>query len=107
MWSVLKQSHLEQAKVALERRRSEMLQRHAEEIVELEAEQADVVALRRLAAAFCDKFNVTAAAPRAEIAASPARPAPAKPPREAWRVAPRGQHQSNFAMFSGAVARAF
>ena len=103
MWNVLKPSDLAQAKETLEARRGDLLRRHAEEIENLAAEQADIDTLRRLAAAFCDKFNVAPAPQRPTHATRQG----AGPSREPWRVAPRGQPQSNFAVFSGALARAF
>jgi hypothetical protein len=104
MWNVLKHNDLAQAEGALQRRRGEMLQRQAEELGQLAADQAEIESLRRLAAIFCDKFHVAAAPTAADAApATPTQTAPV--PREAWRGAQRGGQQSNFATFSGAVAR--
>jgi hypothetical protein len=106
MWTVLKESHLAQAKGALEERRRVLLRRHADELAQLAAEQDEIDALRRLAATFCDKFKVKAA-PKSAPPRAP-MPAPAaRAPHDAWRGGTRGRHQSNFAMFSGALSRAF
>jgi len=104
MWNVLKRNDLAQARHALELRRTELLRRHAEEIEQLEADRQEIDTLRRLAAAFSGKFKTQKAAPSANSAGPPAaRPLP---PREPWRVTPRDHPRTNFAMFSGAIARA-
>jgi hypothetical protein len=128
MWTVMKRSDLAQARQDLEACRTEAVQRHAQELEKLEADRAELDALRRLAAAFSDKFKkpptvavapATTTAAAAPVAVSghgggrPAmvpvavsghgggRPAAFQP----WQVAPRGQPRTNFDAFSQARAR--
>lgn len=108
MWSVLKHHDLTAAERGLEGRRADLLRRHAEELEQLDADRAEIDALRRLAATFSGKFRTTAAAVPPPAAPRPAAlpSAGGAPPRDAWRAAPRQQPRTNFALFSGAVSRA-
>ena len=105
MWSVLKPNDLLEARHALDGRRTETLRRHTEEIEKLAADQAEIDTLRRLAAAFSEKFVTTAPAP------APVAPTAANrhqsPPREPWRGTQREQPRTNFGTFSLALARGF
>jgi hypothetical protein len=64
MWDQLKPSDIARAKEDLVTRRAEMLARHAEELLGLEADQAQLDGLEQAITAFLEKFN---AAPGAGV----------------------------------------
>ena len=60
MWSNITRADLDQAKERLKIRCEETLRRHAEEISDLDAEQADVETLDRMVTEFSRKFKIAA-----------------------------------------------
>ena len=128
MWNNLSVADLEQARQQLAVQREEILRRHAEEIGQLDADEAEIQALDQLAAAFIRKFQKIAEAtaepgPATEPAApppaiaEPAAPPATKPPAaehgHGGRRSSRHTHdddgstypQTNFEVFSRAAAR--
>src|SRR5689334_7753257 len=78
MWNNLSIADLEQARQQLALQREEILRRHAEEIGQLDADEAEIQALDQLAAAFIRKFQkIAAATAEPEPATEPAAPPPA------------------------------
>jgi hypothetical protein len=108
MWNVLKPTDIVQAKRDLELCRAATLQRQAEEIEKLEADQAEIDELRRLAASFFSKFKkaATASAPPPVALAAARDPVRSKPAFEPVRAEPRKGPRTNFDTFSRAVSRA-
>jgi hypothetical protein len=114
MWDVLKPTDIQQAQQQLNARRAEIVQRHAEELAGLVADEADLEALDRLAAAFSSKFKKAAApavpaVPAVAVDKKPDLPAMQHPP-----VSPRPQPRhsekrnlsgTNFEVFSRAVSK--
>src|SRR4051812_27999140 len=77
MWSLVKRSDIDAAQEQLVSQRAELLRRQAEELARLEADQADLEALDRLARSFSTKFKKTApAAPLAVVTKKADPPAP-------------------------------
>jgi hypothetical protein len=68
MWDRLKQADIEQAKLQLDLRRNATLQKHAEEMQILAADQAAIETLNHLANAFSRKFKKLHALPNSETA---------------------------------------
>jgi hypothetical protein len=115
MWDVLKPTDIEEAQRQLNSRRADVLRRHAEELAGLEADEADLAALDRLAAVFAGKFKKAAAATAAPIAVSKKTDLPVtapQPPAVSVRPQPRQSHSekrnlsgTNFEVFSRAVSK--
>ena len=81
MWDVLKPTDIEEAQQQLNERRAQTLRRQAEELAGLQADEADLVALDRLAAAFSSKFKKAApAVPAVAISRPAAGPARGRAP---------------------------
>src|SRR5947209_4296883 len=73
MWNNLTSHDIEQAKQQLQLKREEILRRHAEEIGGLDADEAEVETLDRLADVFSGKFKIgRTSAPEPAIAPEPA-----------------------------------
>ena len=111
MWDVLKPTDIAEAQRQLHERRAETLRRQAEELAALEADQADLTALDRLAAAFSSKFKKAAAPAAAPVAVSKKPDLPViqhQPVRQ--RPQPRNSEKrnlsgTNFEVFSRAVSK--
>lgn len=112
MWDVLKPTDLENAQRQLTERRADLLQRQAEEMATLQADEADLEALDRLAAAFSTKFK-KAAPPPALPPEVPVGKKPDLPPIQHQPIPPRPSARSekrnlsgtNFEVFSRAVSK--
>jgi uncharacterized protein involved in exopolysaccharide biosynthesis len=59
MWEKLTRGDLRQARQELDFRRQEITRRHAEEIAGVDADDAEVEALKRSINAFVEKFKTT------------------------------------------------
>ena len=114
MWDVLKPTDIEEAQRQLNARRADVLRRQAEELASLEADEADLEALDRLAAAFASKFKSPAASAVPAIAVSKKPGLPVAPPPQpvSPRPQPRQSHSekrnlsgTNFEVFSRAVSK--
>jgi hypothetical protein len=113
MWDVLKPTDIEAAQRQLNARRADVLRRHAEELARLEADEADLEALDRLAAAFASKFRKPAAATVPPIAVSkkpdppvlPPPPVSARPQPRQSAAEKRNLSGTNFEVFSRAVSK--
>jgi hypothetical protein len=110
MWDVLKPTDLECARRELNERRAELLRRQASEMAALQADEADLEALDRLAAAFAGKFKKAAAPtpPSIPVSKKP-DPAPIQHQPVTPRPQPRPEKRSlsgtNFEVFSRAVSK--
>jgi hypothetical protein len=111
MWDVLKPTDIEEAQLRLQARRAEIQRRHAAELAGLQADEADLEALDRLAAAFSSKFKKAAPPPSPEIEVAKK---PELPPIQHQPVTPRPQPRhaekrnlsgTNFEVFSRAVSK--
>ena len=117
MWDVLKPTDIEEAQRQLHARRTDVLRRHAVELAGLEADEADLAALDRLAGAFASKFKKIAAATVPAMPASKKPDLPVLPPQSqprpvTARPQPRHSHSekrnlsgTNFEVFSRAVSK--
>ena len=113
MWDVLKPTDIEAAQRQLNERRADLLRRHAEEAAILQADEADLEALDRLAAAFSSKFKMAAApvAPAVEVSKQPElppiqhQPASPRPHPRAAQAEKRSLSGTNFEVFSRAVSK--
>jgi hypothetical protein len=117
MWDVLKPADIDEAQQQLNERRAALLVRQAEELARLQADEADLEALDRLAAAFSSKFA------KATAPAAPVIPVSHKsdhksdlPPIQHQAVSPRPHPRpshaekgslsgTNFEVFSRAVSK--
>lgn len=111
MWDVLKPTDIEEAQRQLNARRDEILRRQAEELAGLQADEADIEALDRLAAAFSSKFKKVAApaVPVVAVGKKPDLPIIQHQPVSA-RPQPRHSEKrnlagTNFEVFSRAVSK--
>lgn len=113
MWEVLKPTDIEEAQRQLKARRAELVRRQAEELAGLQADEVDLVALDRLAAAFSSKFKKAAApAPAEPMVAVEKKPdlpivqhqptSTRPPPRHSEK---RNLSGTNFEVFSRAVSK--
>jgi len=113
MWEVLKPTDLEQVQRQLNDRRADLLRRHAEELAGLDADEADLLTLDRLAAAFSSKFTKAAAPTPAPLPEMPVSRKPDLPPMQHQPVTPRSHPRpekrnlsgTNFEVFSRAVSK--
>lgn len=111
MWDVLKPTDIGEAQRQLKARRAELLRRHAEELAGLQADEADLAALDRLAAAFSSKFKkatapavpVVAVAKKPDLPIIQHQPASARP--QARHSEKRNLSGTNFEVFSRAVSK--
>jgi hypothetical protein len=110
MWDVLKPTDLERAQRELNELRAELRRRQVEELATLQADEADLEALDRLAAAFAGKFKKAAAPtpPSIPVSKKP-DPAPIQHQPVTPRPQPRPEKRSlsgtNFEVFSRAVSK--
>jgi len=110
MWDVLKPTDIEQAQRQLNERRADLLRRQADETATLQADQADLEALGRLAATFSGKFK-KAAAPAPSTIPINKKPDPSQmqhqpvSPRPHPRSEKRNLSGTNFEVFSRAVSK--
>jgi hypothetical protein len=113
MWDVLKPTHIEEAQRQLKARRADLLQRQAEELARLQADETDLEALDRLAASFSRKFKTAAAPPipaiaverKSDRAAVPQPPVSARPQPRPAPSEKRNLSGTNFEVFSRAVSK--
>jgi hypothetical protein len=107
MWDSIALADIDRAKQEIELRRVETLRRHAAEIDELQADDASIETLNRLAGAFCDKFKravIAPSAPNAAIAETAAASGASSPP-PSRRPDRRDHARTNFDVFSRAMAK--
>ena len=106
MWESLRQTDIEQAKQHLKRRRGETLERHAEEVDGLDAEQTDLATLNRLATVFAQKLKQSTLSPPAPRASSGSHTKPGDRAPHAIRPRDQGNYpETNFQAFSRALSR--
>jgi hypothetical protein len=111
MWDVLKPTDIAEAQRQLKARRAELLRRQADELAGLHADEADLAALDRLAAAFSSKFQkattpavpVVAVAKKSDLPIIQHQPASARP--QARHSEKRNLSGTNFEVFSRAVSK--
>jgi hypothetical protein len=112
MWNVLKPTDIDKAQQQLNSRRAEILKRQAEELARLQADQADLEVLDRLASTFSTKFKKSApAVPPIAVSKKPDRPV-VQHHQPTGRPQPRVSHSdrrslsgTNFEVFSRAVSK--
>jgi hypothetical protein len=120
MWNLLQRTDIEEAQRHLTARRTETLRRQAEELAGLEADQADLELLGRLAAGFSTKYKRTAPAAATIAVTKKAEPRPTPTPippptphrQNGDKPSPRAAQQdrralsgTNFEVFSRAVSK--
>src|SRR4051812_16216210 len=110
MWDVLKPTDLEKAQRQLNEQRADLLRRQADELATLQADEADLEALDRLATVFSSKFKKSAAAapPEVPVGKKPEltpiqhQPVTVRPHSGAEK---RSLSGTNFEVFSRAVSK--
>ena len=105
MWEIVSRQELDQARQELRARRAAIMQRHAEELQQLDAERREIEDLSRLAAILSSKFGGKASPAKPRVVAQPRilpepqvpsaprvlpRPQVLPEPRVRWIVAPAG-----------------
>jgi len=112
MWEQLTRTDIERAKQKLAELRNITLRRQEEELKEIDAEEAEVETLERLAAAVAAKYLNPASTPSQATAPAEERPAPAalveqSPEMQSGSVAPEIEVQQGMSTNFGIPLRRF